>query len=348
MARRTRSRKLRFILIVVSLLVAGSACSSATRRDGVADAHTADADIESGIDADRLVDAEGPNDADPEDSDLPLSMCEDWEAMWEEEVTVSAPGVAAEVDAICANDVEPVESNTAARVTLNAYSADLHLASGRIELPTALQEQLVGTPTISFASTHPETLVYGDIGPLEATGPGAFTFQVTFPEEAHLYAGGGAVGVTMVVSLTLRCDEAGAVTRVVESTTHIWLCEDLGHPNWYSSGDVCPICYDIAEMAPSPIIPASVPTKTALSRALTLEVVPVASYGRTICVVAEHSGSVGPLRYRWIASSGVVHDDDQGGAVWELPEQAGPHLIQVVLQDRDSAAVASYRALHSV
>lgn len=348
MVRRTRSRKLRFILIVVAMLVAGSACSAATRHDGDADTDIADADMTPDADADRPTDAETAVDADPEDSDIPLSICEDWERMEEIEVTVRDPGIEAETEAICATTTEVATSNTAARVTLNAYSEDLHLATGRLEISSAIQEQLVGTPTISFADPHPEFLSGPDISDLEPAGSGVFTFHVTFNERANLYAGGGGVSVRAVVTFLLRCDDTGDITRTVESNTNIWLCEGLGHPNWYSSGDVCPVCYDIAEMAPSPIIPTSNQEGTALPRALSLEVVPVASYGRTLCLVAEHSGSVGRVRYRWVASSGIVDQDDQGGAVWELPEQAGPHLIQVVLSDRDSAAVASYRARHRV
>jgi hypothetical protein len=36
-----------------------------------------------------------------------------------------------------------------------------------------------------------------------------------------------------------------------------------------------------------------------------------------------------------------------GGVVWELPEDVGPHLLQVVVRDDRSAAVASRRVFHA-
>ena len=54
-------------------------------------------------------------------------------------------------------------------------------------------------------------------------------------------------------------------------------------------------------------------------------------------------GTKGPARYRWNVSAGSIDDDDQGGVVWQLPREARPHLVQVCLEDLESASVMFHK-----
>lgn len=329
-----KSRRVRFVLIVVALLTGGAAgCSAATRTP-----RDAEPDVAADGDADGDVDAEVDADADAD-----AALCEPWEIL--ESFTVAEPeaGVPADQASICGTGEEPVASNRAGRVTLNLYSASLDQATGVVEVPAELRDLVVGLPTIEATAASPVTVGEIEITDLVAGGAG-FTFHATWATPPGPNPGWEYPALTLQVTFELRCDETGADTRTVTSITHLNLCDDLEHPTWVSSGDLCEVCTEICEMAPAPVLPSTSGDGTAMPRAIDLEVLAVARVGAALALVAEHRGAEGPVAYAWSASAGRLSDVAEGGTLWQPPPgDDGPHLVQVAVRDRDSAAVASFQ-----
>ncbi len=308
----------------------------------------ADSDADADMDADTDMDADGDADADADadaDTDSDADPCPNYSYPNEFVVSSPPPGVDAEAFAICANSDEPVDSNLAARVTLNAYSANANIASGRIIIPADLKDAVVGKPSIEVSYAYPTILYEVTVLDLIDDTEG-FSFTVFWPSEVNIdsfYRSELQIKVTMDV----RCDEAGEHTKKVETLTYLNWCEGNAPANWVSSGGTCTVCEFICEMAPSPIIPKQSEEEAPLSQAIHTNIVPVALSSRSVCLVAEVCGGNGPLQYEWIPSDGNVSDSNLGGVIWELPSSGGYHHIQVVVKRGTSVGTSSFYFKHS-
>lgn len=336
-----RSRKVRFLLIVGALLTGGSACSSAHPIDEDADVERdADADEAGSRDADAErdigVDADAPVDADVEG----LTCPDPWQIIESWNVQSPPEGVEPTGDALCAAPADPAETGGAGRLTLTLYSASIDRAVGQIAIPGELQPLVIDVPRIEIVDAMPPTIGVVSFSDVAPNGQG-FSFNALWPEPFEGEPDWQYPSLTLRVQFEIRCDETGDERKTISALTYLNLCDDTEHPMWISSGDECRVCLEVCEMAPCPVVPKPRADGTALPRALELEIVPVALVGRSLCVVAEHRGAEGAVTYRWNVSSGVLGEGSLGGAVWEMPNSRGPHVIQVAVEDSDSAAVAS-------
>jgi hypothetical protein len=241
----------------------------------------------------------------------------------------------------------PVESNRAATVTLHIYSQSVTLATGQISIADGLMDRIVGDPTITVTSSagqdyHYEGYVISDIA---ASGDG-FSFHIEFPnaDEWEMHYFGAEIIVT--VSLTLRCDDITEDTQMVESSTVLHYCDLATGRDWIASGGDCVVCYEVCEMVATPIPTSPEEHLRGLSGSPDVHIVPVAKFGRSVVLFAESFGTEGALSYEWRAVQGTLTEPDAAGVIWELPKEAGPHLIQVAVKDRNTAAVATMRWRH--
>jgi hypothetical protein len=361
-------RKLLFKLILIGLLAGGAAGCHRSEDVGLS-APDVDADTDSDSDSDTVPDSD--SDTVPDTDSDTATESDPWEEecydvcdwyCYDYPVESAIGGTPAELDQVCDAADEPVQSPAAAKVTFNAYSALPHLATGAIYIPDDLRANLVGDPSLEVIECDPPDLAMLQVSDLAASETG-FTFNAEWPDT---FLGWGWMWVR--VSFSVACEEldggtsdggldddagpetdGGTATKLVEALTHVEWCYQNNWAetqNWTSSGDTCfdcwEECYDTCEMAPSPIRPAVADDdRLGLPSAFRVALVPVWKNGRAVSVIAEHDGARGPVSYEWHASAGRLSDEDQGGVVWSLPQGPGPHLIQVAVRDRDSAAVAS-------
>ncbi len=341
-----KPKKLLFTLILIGLLTSGLGCyrTTETKVDAGADADT---------DSDADGDADGDTDADADDdtdTDADTEPCGEWNG-GEDSYEVPSPqdGVLPDPESLCASVWDTVRSNRAARVTLNVNSQAFNLATGRIELVNGLQDRIIGLPTITVIDAQPDELNKALVTDVAALGRG-FTFNIEFPESAWLEPGlaeiTGIAEITAEVVLEVMCDDSSNDTQMVESATYIHLCENKDHLDWVSSGDVCTICHEINEIAASPLPTSCGEDSAALSGSPRVEIIPVARYGRSLVLFAEHWGVEKSLSFSWSASKGSISGEDQSGVIWELPTDPGPHMIQVAVKGSNSAAVATLRLRH--
>ena len=334
--RSTRSRKLRIVLsrskgaltalLLATLRPAGTSCSAAAvaeaQPSGGSDAGTGGGGGSGGsigFDA-------GPG-GDPGD-------CETFE------VEVPPDGVPASPGQICAVNTSPVESNKAARVTLTKYSQALHLATGFVEVEPTVLAEVVGLPTIEVVDAEVQQLSGMQVTQVAPT-TGGFSFHAEWPQPFDVYPDPWS-RMTVKATFDIKCDPQGNTTQTVEAITHIHLCHEE-EVTWVSSGDECTVCASVCEMAPSPIVPAAGADGLPLARALRLRVVELARIGRKLVLLAENDGGEG-MGYQWRPSAGEIAELAPDIIVWTLPDEPGPHLVQVAVHASDAAAVATLRA----
>ncbi|MCC6899897.1 MAG: hypothetical protein IT377_13030 [Polyangiaceae bacterium] len=254
-------------------------------------------------------------------------------------VDIPPPGVPAEPGQLCAVTVEPVESNTAARVTLTKYSPALELAQGFVALPPDIEKVVVGVPKISIKAADMSVLAQGKVSNVTQLA-GGFSFHLTWPGPLKLDPE-PYVRLVMQVELDIACNEPGGDLRTITSVTEIHLCigdEDL---EWVSSGDECTACKTIAEMAPTPILPDQQADALPLARAFRLRVVELARAGNAALLLAENDA--GPdAEYQWHASAGRLEQLAPDLVLWTTESAELPHLLQVAVEHPDGAAVASF------
>ncbi|MCP4678794.1 MAG: hypothetical protein GY854_25565 [Deltaproteobacteria bacterium] len=371
-----KPKKLLFTLIIIGLLTGGPSCykremiiseadggdhagadsgagadadsDTDTDSDGDTDADS-DGDTDADSDGDTDADSDGDTDADSDgDSDTEEEICE-WEGD-EDVYTVPSPsdGVAPTLEDLCQTSFQVVESNKAAPVDLSIDSNDEYLATGMIELADGIEDRIVGLPEIAIIEAYPDKLTQAAVTDI-AESAGGFRFNMEFPYPSILDP--GYTEMTVKVTVEVMCDDMSGDTQMVESTTYLHLCDDVEHPIWVSSGGECTVCSEICEKIASPL-PASRNSSDhgliALSGSPNLEIVPVARYGRSIVLFADHRDTEGALSFQWRASSGSVTGEDQAGVIWEVPREPGPHLIQVAMKDASSAVVSTLSWQHRV
>ncbi len=369
-----RSRKYIYTCILVGLLTGG--CYSIDPiivppepqdTDSYTDTDT-DSDTDTNTDADTDTNTDADTDFDTEtESETDCSDLDDWcvyECWGGSLVPAEPPETPAQQDLICTESSIPVQSNTAASVTLNAYSASLNLATGHIEIPVDVLDHVIGMPTIEVVNAVPPELSEMTVSNLQPA-TGGFNFNVSW-ENPFSYA-----EIQVRVTLELDCasadagisdagtgPDAGGNTRMVQSHTNLSWCFTAENPsnqqcsilNWVSSGGYCfetqEYCFDACEMAPTPIMPEPVDDGLALPFALKVEIDELIRFDRSVVLIAEHRGTRGPVEYEWRVSAGEISEDNLGGVVWDLPKDPGPHLVQVAIKNSSSAAVAGLRVRH--
>ncbi len=349
-----KPKKLLFTLILIGLLTGGVGCydslesrdedSSAAAADagssGDADADT-DTDADTDADADSDADTDADIDADT-DADTDEELCNDWGGDTYE-VPSPPDGLPPNPDELCAADTYVAESNKAAEVRLETDSDDAYRVSGQIDLAAGIAERILGFPEIEVIEAYPEDLAEATVTDIVKVGDG-FSFHLEFPTAAWLDPGTSELVVK--VTFELICTDNSGDTRLVESLTFLHLCDGESFPIWVSSGGECTVCSEVCEKIASPL-PASRHTgPAALSGSPRAEIVPVAHFGRSLVLFAEHRDTEGPLSFRWRASSGTITSDDQAGVIWDVPTDPGPHLIQVAVRDSTSAVVAALNWRH--
>ena len=333
-----RKRRTLFVLIVVALL---SAWSAACDRAGSAcDCSGADSDADSDTDADADTDTWDTDTADTEtgSDDCTTHI-----------VASPAPGTAATQEAICAAAPEAVISNGAAAVALQMDGSNPDAATGSAAIPVAVLPYAVGLPQIRIVDASSEALLDGAVSAI-AEAAGGFSFAVAWAP-GSVPAEAGDASLVLEVVLEVACEAAGdggAATKLVSSLTYVDLCTGGGawSLEWVSSGGECTVCENITDPMDLPPAAARAPDGIALPSAIDLEIVPVLSFGRSIALVAEAHDWARPLAYSWHAAAGELSARDGGGVVWRLPAGPGPHLVQVVADDGDSAAVAAFTVGH--
>jgi hypothetical protein len=333
------SRKSLFVLVLVGLLLGGApACYKV--GGGSAGADT-DADTDS--DADSDADSDSDTDADTEtetDFETDTDIC-DWGTITDVVPTPEGTSLPAETEILC-DSADPAPSNDAARVTLNAYGENPFAVTNFIAVPA----DLTATELVSIEPTEVDMDALLDFTTTDVTQvDGGFTFSGIWPS-AEEYMWWDRVGLTLRV--TIRIDCGGDLSRLVRSETRVELCRDEAlAPQWRSSGDECVYCQQVCEMDAPPLPAEPGHDALPLPAGLRVSIEQVMHVGRTVVLVAEPRGALGTVSYEWRASGGLIHGADLGGVVWELPEDVGPHLLQVIVRDDRSAAVASRRVFHA-
>jgi hypothetical protein len=251
-------------------------------------------------------------------------------------VDIPPPGVPASPGQLCAVSVEPVTSNTAARVTLTKYSPALELAQGFVAIAPDVQKVLAGPPKISVKTANPPQLGKMQVSALTQLA-GGYSFHATFDGPLSLEPNGWVM-LEVEVELDIACDPSGTDIRTVTSRTEIHLCMGDADLEWVSSGDECTVCKIIAEMAPPPMLPDPVPDGLPMPRAFRLRVVELARVADSVLLFAENDAGA-EARYDWQVSAGRLEHIAPDLVLWTT---ASSGLLQVAVEHADGAAVASF------
>jgi hypothetical protein len=345
-----RPKKLLFTLIVVGLLTAGTGCNesksigtdagSDSDSDSDSDGDT-DSDTDSDSDTDTDTDTDSDSDSDS-DSDTDTDSICTWAGVAEEYIVPSpADGIEANADAICASSDSVAESNKAATVALALNAGNSYLAAGTVALAEDLVGGVVGLPTIEITEAVDSTLAAAVISNV-ATADGGFTFDIEFPSDSWLYP--GETELTIKVTMEVDCADSSGDTQMVSSITYLHLCNASNDVwLWVSSGGDCTVCNEVCEKIACPLPASRDAGFAALSGSPQATIVQVAVHGRSVVMFAEHRGTRGKPSYTWKVSGGSLTGQGEAGIIWEVPQEAGPHLVQVAVKDDESATVAALR-----
>ncbi len=362
-----KPKKLLFTLILIGLLTSGPACyqSAGNSLDPDASAHaepdsgTAGSDADSDADADSDGDSDGDGDGDSDgdtdsdsdadgdtdgdaDTDTDTEPCAQWDHEWSYEVPSPDDGIPPLPAELCQSTAPIAESNRAARVNLEILSGTE--LRGRIEIADSLEGRVVEVSSVAVCGAMPGELYNAEISSITETSDG-FTFLMTYSDTVELWPNYSELDVCVVLSIA--CNDGSGQTQMVESITFLHACDSSDGPIWVSSGGECTICEEVCEVAANPIPSPEESTDLPLAGSPRVHIVPVARYGRSLLLFAEPSLTRGKVSYSWRASSGTLSTSKHAGVIWELPEEPGPHLIQVAVEDERSAAVTMLRWRHA-
>jgi hypothetical protein len=333
-----RPKKVLFVLIVVGLLLTGgAACREAQPIGAGADA---------GGDSDADTDADGDTESDTGtegDTDLDTDGPCGWAGV-EEQYVVPSPeaGIEPVPAAICAADEPLAVSNGAATVSLALSAEDPYLALGRVQLAAGIAGGVVGLPAIEVVGAFPDNLIDAVISDVADDDDG-FSFAMEIPPSCD--PGWGEL--TVRVTFDLSCGADAGATKAVSSTTYLHLCDGAdGAWEWVASGGECTVCEDVFEGGGLPLFAPKDTAMAALSGNLGARIVEGEARGRKVALSVEHRGAEGAVRYSWRASGGTITGQGEAAIVWEAPREPGPHLVQVAVRDKRSAAVAALRWRH--
>lgn len=249
-----------------------------------------------------------------------------------------------DLGAIVGAGVDVATARTA-RVTMewtrSPYGPDARATLGRIRVAPEIAGLVVGTPTVELAEKTPAEASDPVISNVRRDVDG-FTFDVAWTATAPnaLCLNGQEPSWTFRTTLRLQC---GGQERIVESSTTVALCDPTGS-TWASSGESCQDCAVVCEMAPSPVLPASVGDDLPLASALSVSVSALVRAPEAVVLLAKHAARDG-LDYAWQVSAGTLEQLDRDLVLWRLPAAAADRaqLAQVAITGVDLAAVASFR-----
>ncbi len=205
------------------------------------------------------------------------------------------------------------------------------------------------TGTITVA---PEILAAGGgyTGVSSVTADGATISNLTrvnnnYTFDVNLTSGTPYLGsaLTFQVTLDFTCSPTMNSTRELNASTYVILCGYIGNLNWVSSGDTCTACYPMVEVA-AQLMPAPdrEPDGIALPGELAINITPVAREGRTIVLMVQKPSDAPELSLTWRSSGGQLLLAADDVAVWTLPDEPGPHQVQVAALAGQSASIATY------
>lgn len=256
-------------------------------------------------------------------------------------VEIPPPGVPADASLLCV-EPDPAISNEAARVTLVLDAGDPTVAHATIAIDPGLAGTVVGLPAVDISERGFDIWPSAVVGPVSADGA-TYAFDVTWPFPlADREPGRFDNRAVFDVRFELACDD-GSTKRVI-ATTVVHVCiEDDRSLSFASSGDECRACAIIAEMAPTPIIPANRPDALPLQQGMLLSLRPLALFDNAVVLLAEHGEGDEGVRYDWHATAGRLTAVDRDVVVWEPPHDDGVHAVQVVVETNDAAAIATWR-----
>ena len=205
------------------------------------------------------------------------------------------------------------------------------------------------TGTITVA---PEILAAGGgyVGVSAVTADGATISNLTrvnqnYTFDANLTNGNPSLGsaLTFQVTLDFTCSPTMSSTRELTAATYVTLCGYTANLNWVSSGDTCTNCYPMLEVA-AQLMPAPErePDGIPLPGELNIQISPVAREGRTIVLMVQKPSDAHELSLTWRSSGGQLLLAADDVAVWTLPDEPGPHQVQVAALAGQSASIATY------
>lgn len=228
-----------------------------------------------------------------------------------------------------------------------AFASDRPAARVTLKYDPSVPAQATGIVTIDPDVLNAISDGYVSVSSVTASGAtvsnlvrvnDAYTFDVKFIDNPY-------VGTTYTFSVTLSytCAPIMSSTRTVHAATTVTLCGGYNGSSWVSTGDTCTICYPMAEMAAQLMpAPADEPDDIPLPGEIDVRIVEVAREGRTLVLLAKKPRDAEGLSLTWQASAGDLMHAADDVVVWTLPEEAGPHMVQVAAERGRSASVVSY------
>lgn len=326
-------RKL-FVLILVGLLTAYSGCykSDSNENNGDTDDDTDTSfDLETDADLDTLSDS-------GEDTDT--IECDGFGMIREFKVKSPDPGVSPRSEDICQDEESIVESNLAARVTLENDSDDLLKSKGQIEIASELRSKLKGDPKVEVLDSFPPVLAKMVVANLRPSDKG-YAFEASFPENA--WFDDMSSELTIQVTFELICDEQDSSSRQVSSTTYLHLCEGPAYPIWVSSGGTCSICEEAFEPVAVPLPAVDQQDNLPLPVAPPLRIIAKQISAMQVALRVEAEDDSTELKFNWHTAHGALQSSSGTEVVWTLPADDGPHLVQVVGRNARTASISTLR-----
>jgi len=227
------------------------------------------------------------------------------------------------------------------------FASDRPAARVTLEYDPNVPTQAKGTVTIDPEVLSAAGSGYFSVSSVVANGAtisnlvrvnDAFTFNVDFTSSPYL-----GMQLTFQVKLDFTCAPTMSSTRTLQAASTVELCGTYGAMKWVSTGDTCAICYPMAEMAAQLMpTPANESDNIPLSGEIDVRIVEVAREGRTVVLMAQTPKGADGLALTWQTSAGHLMIAADDVAVWSLPSEPGPHLVQVAAELGPSASIAAY------
>jgi len=303
--------------LVAFVLPAIDACGSG---GNISDAST-DGTVQDAKKSDTAADGFVFPDAGPKDVVQEASPCPECQFT----VPIPDAGVFPDLASVCAA-TPPVQSNTAATLTLSNWNGGAKTADGFIAITSDLLAALIGDPVVSGGSMSVQ--------------------QLTKTTNGYTFKASAVNGNSMTVKVTLQvaCGDAGldGGVQTVESTTDLALCGVDAPQQWESSGSTCIQCCVVCEMAPTPIMSDNPGDDLPLARALRLRVIELARAGRQVVLFAQ-SDAGAEAEYEWRVTGGSFERLSNDVIVWTLPDAKETQPFgQLAVWNDDGAIVENF------
>jgi hypothetical protein len=240
-------------------------------------------------------------------------------------IPVPEAGVFPDLASVCAAST-PVQSNTAATITLSNWNGNALTADGFIAITSDLLNALVGDPVI--------------------TGGNMTVQQLTKTTNGYTFKASQLLSTSMTLKVTLQvaCGDAGldGGVQTVESTTDLALCIVGNADAWESSGSTCIQCCVVCEMAPTPITSDNTGDDLPLARALRLRVIELARAGNQVVLFAQNDAGE-EAEYEWHVTGGTFEKIAADVIVWTLPDTREKQPFgQLALWNDEGAIVENF------